>query len=237
MDTHHQHHHLHKEAANVEIISIPSNIEAGKSVMLTISIQDKGQHLPLDVVHEMKIHLLIVNEQLSWFTHIHPEEQLDGTFQVTTTFPSPGRYLLFTDYKPTGYPASVNKQVIDIEGSTPVSEANGQTKLVSYVDGYKITLVNGNQLSTDTTQGLQFAIEKDGRTVPAKEIQNYLGAAAHIVMISNKDKDFLHIHPMTNSEFPIYAEAHITKSGHYVLWVQFKTDDTVLTADFNVEVK
>ena len=72
-------------------------MEAGKPANLSFYITKNGENAPLDVVHEMKIHLLIVNEELTWFDHIHPGEQPDGTYVVTETFPGGGTYLLFTD--------------------------------------------------------------------------------------------------------------------------------------------
>lgn len=67
-------------------------------------------------------------------------------------------------------------------------------------------------------------------------MQPYLGATAHIVMINKADKDFLHIHPMSDKRFPIYAETYIEKAGLYRMWVQFKIDEKVHTADFTVVV-
>lgn len=62
------------------------------------------------------------------------------------------------------------------------------------------------------------------------------GATAHIVMIGKADKDFLHIHSVSDKRFSIYAETHIKKSGIYRIWIQFKTNGKVHTADFTVNV-
>ena len=52
-------------------------------------------------------------------------------------------------------------------------------------------------------------------------MQPYLGATAHIVMINKADKDFLHIHPMSQ-RFPIYAETYIEKAGLYRMGYSLK---------------
>jgi hypothetical protein len=108
--------------------------------------------------------------------------------------------------------------------------------LVSTVDGFTVTLLNGEDFKTNRNQGLQFSVEKDGKKLEEKDMQNYLGATAHIVMISKTDKDFLHIHPVSKENFPIYAETLIKKAGLYRMWVQFKINNVVHTADFTITV-
>ncbi len=220
----------------VSIVSEPQVIEAEKPANFSISITKDGKNVPLEVAHEMKMHLLVVNEELTWFDHIHPKEQADGTYKISETFPSAGKYLLFTDYKPSGAAADVNMHKIEVKGTSVVQKSEKKTKLVSTVDGYTVTLLNGNDFKTNQAQGLQFSVEKDGDKLKEKDMQNYLGATAHIVMIGKADKDFLHIHPVSNKRFPIYAETHIEKAGLYRMWVQFKINGKVHTADFTVTV-
>lgn len=69
------------------------------------------------------------------------------------------------------------------------------------------------------------------------DLQQYLEASAHIVMISQVDKEFLHIHPISDSRFPIFAQTYIKKAGVYSMWAQFKIDGQVYTAAFTVNVK
>lgn len=217
-------------------LTAPQHIEAGRPANLCIVITEHGRNVPLEVVHEKKMHLIIVNEELSWFDHIHPLEQPDGTYQISETFPAAGSYLLFTDYKPTGGIQDRHMHRIEVSGVNATPPNDLETKLVSTVEGYTVSLLNGNNLRTGRQQGLQFYIMKDGYVLYKKDIQPYLGAAAHIVMISKADYDFLHIHPVSDNRFPVYAETNIEKAGLYRMWVQFKIDDVVYTADFTVNV-
>ncbi|MGJ1445848.1 hypothetical protein ACR79S_04085 [Sphingobacterium spiritivorum] len=226
--------HEHTDPPKVKVIFEPQIIEANKPAYFVISVTEDGKNVPLEVVHTMKMHLLVVNEELTWFDHIHPEKQADGTYYVSETFPSAGKYLFFIDYKPVGLPANVSMKLVGVQGRRLRQIPEQDIKLVSVVDGYTVTLLNGNDLRTNTGQSLQFSIEKDGKILNEKDIETYLGANAHIVMISQADKDFLHIHPMSDHRFPIYAETYILKSGLYRIWVQFKTDGKVHTADFTV---
>lgn len=220
----------------VKLSSNPEAIEAGKSAKLSISITEDGKNTAMDVVHEMKLHLLVMNEELTWFNHIHPEEQTDGTFNISETFPGGGKYLLFVDYKPKGASGKVKMLEIDVKGIPLKTSKIATEKLVSKVDNYTVTLTNGKDLKTDRGQLLKFTVEKEGKKLEEKDIQPYLGANAHIVMIAKETKDFLHIHPISDKKFPIYAETQVKKAGLYRMWVQFKIDGIVRTADFTVNV-
>lgn len=220
----------------VKLSSNPEAIEAGKSAKLSISITEDGKNTAMDVVHEMKLHLLVMNEELTWFNHIHPEEQTDGTFNISETFPGGGKYLLFVDYKPKGASGKVKMLEIDVKGIPLKTSKIATEKLVSKVDNYTVTLTNGKDLKTDRGQLLKFTVEKEGKRLEEKDIQPYLGANAHIVMIAKETKDFLHIHPISDKKFPIYAETQVKKAGLYRMWVQFKIDGIVRTADFTVNV-
>ncbi|WP_236582271.1 hypothetical protein [Sphingobacterium spiritivorum] len=226
--------HPHKDPAKVKIAFEPQIIEADKPAFFVLSITEDGINVPLEVVHTMKMHLLVVNEELTWFDHIHPEKQADGTYYVAETFPSAGKYIFFIDYKPVGLPASVSMKLVGVQGRRLHQVVEQKPKLVTTVEGYTITLLNGEKFKTNTAMSLQFSIEKEGRMLTEKDMEPYLGANAHIVMISQIDKDFLHIHPMSDDRFPIYAKTDIKKSGLYRMWVQFKIEGKVHTADFTV---
>ncbi|MDX3917435.1 MULTISPECIES: hypothetical protein [Olivibacter] len=239
MNTHQHAQHKHSDSKGkfeVKIASEPQAIEVGKPTKLSIAITKHGKNVPLDVVHERKMHFLVVDEDLSWFNHTHPEEQADGTYSVLETFPSAGKYLLFVDYKPIGAGADINKQEINLTGEKTLQLAETAVNFVSATDGFTVTLLNGNDFKTNGNQRLQFTVEKDGRKLEEKDMENYLGAPAHIVMIGQVDKNFLHIHPVSKEGFPIYAETHVEKAGIYRLWVQFRIDGVVHTVDFTINI-
>lgn len=227
-----------ENSAKVEVTltTEPQSIEAGTPAQLAFAFKENGSTIPLDISHEMKVHLMAVDENLSWFHHIHPKEQADGSYIVSETFPAGGKYFLFTDFKPQGATQVVDKKEMIVKGSPGNHNANFSTKFISAVDGYTVTLENGNDLKTNRTQSLEISVVKDGKKLAESDIEQYLGATAHIAMISKEDKDFLHIHPVSGKRFLIYAETHIKKAGIYRIWVEFQTNGKVHTADFTVNV-
>jgi hypothetical protein len=84
---------------------------------------------------------------------------------------------------------------------------------------------------------LQYLFKKNGKTITASDLKPYLDAPAHIIMIGQKDKEFVHIHPSSNPDYPIYGHASIGHPGLYRMWVQFQTGDVLHTADFTIIIK
>lgn len=229
----------HQESANqyeVQLNTFPRIMEAGEPIQLTFAIKDKDQNVQLEISHEMKIHLMVVNEDLTLFRHLHPEEQADGTYMTTETFPHGGKYLLFTDFKPSGAAQIVNRQEIEVQGSHVAGNQKPSDVWISEVNGYTLILENGNDFKINRTQSLEISVEKDTEKLQENDLQLYLGASAHIVMISEADKELLHIHPVSDDRFSIYSETYIEKPGIYRMWVQFKIEGQLHTADFTVNV-
>ncbi len=223
---------------NVEVTltTEPQVIEAGIPAQLAFHFRENGKNVNLEVSHEMKLHLMVVNKNLNWFRHIHPKEQADGSFTISETFPNGDNYFLFTDFKPQGKHPALDKKEIIVKGASENKNVNFSDNFISFVDGYKVTLENGSDLKTNRSQALEISVEKDGKKLVESDIENYLGATAHIAMISKENLDFLHIHPISEKPFPIYAETHIEKAGKYRIWVEFQTNGKVHTADFTVNV-
>jgi hypothetical protein len=226
-----------QETDGYQISLRSEDFEAGKPANIQFTITHEGRKPSLEISHEKKIHLMIVSNDLQWFRHIHPQEQSDGSFAITETFPSGGKYIFYFDFKPSGSTAIVEEQEITIKGNTADVEPDFREKLSSDTDGYTLSLENGKDFKTNRTQPFSVLIKKDGRKISEKEIEPYLGANAHIVMIGKDDRNFLHIHPVKNADYPIYAETKIDKAGIYRIWVQFQTKGKVHTADFTVNVK
>jgi hypothetical protein len=223
-------------SGTVTLTTSPQAIEPGMPATLRFAFRKNNQDVPLSVSHEMKLHLMIVNESLTWFRHIHPKEQPDRSFVVTETFPKGGDYFLFADYKPEGGTSAVDKKRITVKGDPGSDKVDFKPKFVSVVDDYEVTLQNGSNLQTNRTQPLEIRVAKGGKRLSETDIEPYLGATAHIAMISKDDKHFMHIHPKSHRDLPIYAETRIQKQGAYRIWVEFKTHGKVHTADFTVNV-
>ncbi len=225
-------------SSNISVNITPSQspVKAGQPVTLSVNISNNGQPVALELVHEKKIHLITVDESLNWFNHTHPEQQADGHYKLTTTFPAAGKYYLFSDFKVSDANATINRQELMVTGNVVTNRVKDAEKLISAIDGYNLTLVKSGEFKTNKPQTLAIQIEKDGKALTGKELQPYLGAPAHVMVISRADIEFLHIHAASNDKYPVYTKTHFTKPGWYRLWVQFQTNGKVHTADFTINV-
>ncbi|MCT1530980.1 hypothetical protein M3B46_08245 [Sphingobacterium daejeonense] len=226
-----------ENSVDVSLEAEPEPIEEHQQVKLNFTFSEGNKPVLMEISHEMKVHLMVVNEDLTWFKHIHPEEKKTGLFTVTTIFPFAGKFILFSDFKPQNGSQNIDKKELTVQGKTKSESLEFIPKTVSNVDGYKLILENADHLDSGHSQSLKFSLEKDGKKLSESDLEQYLGASAHIAMIGVKDKNLIHVHPTSNNEYPIYAEAHIKNSGKYRIWVEFQTHGKVHLADFSIEVK
>src|SRR5688572_11803577 len=79
----------------------PEPLVAGKTAELNLHLLDSSGRLltftDLAVAHEEKLHLLIVDERLSDYHHVHPVEEKPGKFVTSFRPKAGGRYIAFAD--------------------------------------------------------------------------------------------------------------------------------------------
>ena len=178
-----------------------------------------------------------MSDDLSWFDHIHPEYQADGSYTVQAKFPAPGKYKAFADYKPTGGSHVVDKVDIEVTGTAPSSKTFKEEKLSGNSGNYSFELKpTGGKLVTGALMHIAGVVKKDGKEIDANTLENYLGAKAHFVLISLGEKEYLHVHPgVDKGQFDLHTT--FTKPGTYRGWAQFNAEGTLHTIHFTLNVK
>lgn len=217
----------------------PAAPASGKPVKMTFTptMTDKpGEAVPLDVVHEKKMHLIMVSNDLSWFDHQHPEYNGTG-LDLNYTFPKGGDYLLFADYAPAGGGHQLEKIPVQVSGTParPVVFAAAKTSVK--VDGYDVTLTPaGGKWLTNNPMHIAGTVTQAGKSLDVNAFENYLGAKAHVVVIGLADKNYEHVHPnVEGNAFDLHTE--FKTPGIYRAWLQFQTAGKVHTADFVIKVE
>jgi hypothetical protein len=233
--------HNHNQAAmdryKMLLLTDTSDIEAGKNIQLVLKpVMNSTQHVMLEESHEKMIHLIIVSNDLSYFNHIHPEP--DGNnFVVETVFPSAGNYLLFAEYKPMGEQTLVQKIQLNVKGKPTRERSEFAIRNVSTTGDYKVTLeISGGKLTTGVPVHIPVTFMKDQTTIDAGSFDDYLGAKAHAIIIGMGNKTFMHAHPMVQQN-SISVQTEFDEPGIYRLWLQFKADGVLHTADFILAVE
>jgi rRNA maturation protein Nop10 len=168
------------------------------TLSLTPKLKDKPtEQVPLDVEHTKKIHLIAVSEDLSWFDHIHPEMGADGVYTTKEKFPTAGKYTLFADYKPSGANHTVDNLNVTVAGTVPIAKVYGADKLTGDAgDGFSVSLTpDGGKFVPNTATHINGVVLLNGKALDVNTLEDYLGAKAHMVVVSLSDKKYLHVHP------------------------------------------
>lgn len=181
-----------------ELVTEPAGaVEAGRDATLVFTVKDKQSGTvakDLKIVHEKPMHLLVVSDDLAFFDHVHPEQQADGRFRLNYKFPNGGRFKLYSDFTPQNSPQIVNVFDVGVGGAarerTPLV-ADGELKKT--VDGLTVTMKTAQPIKAANGQMFDFFVT-DGAGKPVTDLQPYLGAMAHFVVISEDSSKFLHVH-------------------------------------------
>lgn len=179
-----------------ELATEPRLVEAGRDATLVFTVRNKQGQVAMDlkVVHEKLIHLLIVSEDLAEFDHVHPERQSDGSFKIVHKFANGGVYKLYADFTPQNSPQIVNLFDVTVGGpARPKAPLVADTDLTKTVDGLTFTLKAERPIKASRGVMLDFFVS-DPSGAAVTDLQPYLGAMAHFVVISEDTNRFLHVH-------------------------------------------
>jgi Cu+-exporting ATPase len=234
-------------------LHVPDATRAGVPTRVTATVVDVETGEPvrdLNRSHEAWMHLIATREDLGTFAHVHPEPTgRPGELQVEMTFPTAGDYIVNTEFRQRGEMADVHqRQLVAVTGSAPerVRLAEGPRSIV--VDGIRVRL-EGAALAGERSD-LHFAFADAATGAPVEDLQPFLAAAGHVVVMKGDGTTFAHEHAEVEDEQgrPVFAvpgekfgpelevHAEFTTPGVYRLWGQFRlADGDVLTAPFTVQ--
>jgi uncharacterized membrane protein len=248
---------LHLPDYDIRLDTNPKSpqIIAGKPVLLSfVPLQNGNLLRNLMVVHEHLLHLIIISADFTYFDHVHPILQSDGSLQLPYTFPHPGGYLLYADITPSGQRPQVFRLPIMARSPDVVPELLMDSPDLTPSPSFAKALDDDPTMTAELffqprspVAGIEthflIRLSKDGR--PVNDLEPYIGAMAHGVFISQDSTIYLHCHPeqlitptpdaRAGPDIPFATI--FPKPGLYKLWVQFKRDDKMHVVSFVVDVK
>jgi hypothetical protein len=241
------HQHGHQESAPHEhgatasklvVTTVPAQprVEEETTLALQIQNEDGTPVTRFQLLHEKQLHLIVIREGLDLFDHLHPEPDADGAFAVAHRFSKSGTYHLFVDHQPAGGSPSTAVGAVQITGaSDPAPPLTPSVSPVTTDGGLKayVTLSEGSEGTS-----IQYRIaESDG--TPVSDLQPYLGAMGHLVIVSADGHDYVHAHPAEEAKSApdgkVAFVAHFSKPGLYKAWGQFQRMGEVFTVSFVIE--
>lgn len=213
---------------------------AGKEIGLNIQVQNKD-HKPIenfDISHEKKLHLIVVSKDFTYFNHIHPDYNGEGSFDIRTQFPKGGEYKLFADFIPSGGSVMTKSEWVKVEGDEAARVTiEPDSNMTKSVGGKEVTLTF-DELQEGEEVTLNFTIKDDKSKEPINNLEQYLGAVGHVVILTEDAEQYLHVHPMEEKATgpdAIFATT-FPQSGIYKIWGQFQHEGEVFTVPFVVKI-
>jgi hypothetical protein len=210
----------------------------GTLVRLEIRKDDGNPIESFDITHEKLMHLIVVSKDLSYFNHVHPEYKGNGVFEIANDFPAGGEYRLIADFKPTGGDSMTKMEWVKLGGEPKASEPVAPDAIWDKtVQGFRVRLsIDRLEPRAETT--LTFFVTDEQTGQPVTNLEPYLGAIGHVVILSEDGERYVHVHAeegQGTGPDAVFA-AQFPKRGIYKIWGQFQKDNRVFTVPYVVSV-
>jgi hypothetical protein len=250
--------------------TVPPVVKAGQTVKLLFRIFHPGTGEAIkkfESVHERQYHLFVISQDMGYFQHIHPEEQPDGTWSIDVLLPKPGYYKILSDFMPSGGASQFIARPLVTAGYSG-DLANDSAHLVPDSVSTKTVEDITAMLSYDPpvfSAGqyvhLNFHLTDTATGRPVSDLQTYLGAFGHTLIMSEDMVDYVHSHPLDilakdndDAGVPQFVippgadleklrggpdvtfEGLMPKPGRYRAWTQFRRNDKIRTFAFTFNV-
>ncbi|MDR2280669.1 MAG: hypothetical protein LBE07_07420 [Gordonia sp. (in: high G+C Gram-positive bacteria)] len=175
--------------------------------------------------HDKELHLIAVRRDLEGFQHVHPVRDAAGVWRTNLDLTA-GAWRILADFTAasTGRGVTLGADLLVSGQFTP--EPLPAASSTVEVDGYTVTLDGG--LSPQEGRTLTFHVEHDG--APVTDLEPYLAAYGHLVALRSGDLAYLHVHPEAGTQLTFRATA--PSAGDYRLFLDFKHNGAVRTAEF-----
>ena len=239
---------------DVDLSTTPAAIKPGVPTRMIFTIRRPGSGelvTRFETVHEKRYHLFVVSRDMEVFEHIHPEQQRDGSWMIDVTLPKAGSYQLLSDFLPTGGSPQFIGRTVETANFDGDLESEGahlvpDTVLTKTVGSITAHVELEPSILVEGQYGhLMFTLtdSKTGRVVT--DLQPYLGAFGHALILSEDMRDYVHSHPFEGPDSDISRgfggptvtfEGYMPRAGRYRAWCQFQRNGEVITFPFTLNV-
>jgi hypothetical protein len=183
------------------------------------------------------MHLFVVGDGLEFFAHEHPVQQADGVFVIDVALPKRGPYMAIAEFLPEGGTPQTFQQMFTTGEAfapplLPALDAAAKT-----VDGVRVS-IDASQVKAADARPLVFRLEDAATGAAVGDLQPYLGATAHLLMVPVDLTEAIHGHPDEQfREGGITFTPLVPRPGRYKAWIQFQRAGRVSTASFVFDAK
>lgn len=240
----------------VEFRTEPPLVRPGEPARLIFNVlhPDTGATVTnFERVHDKPYHLFVISTDMEFFEHLHPEQGEDGSWWIDVTLPKGGQYKVLSDFAPqgassqfiarplvtAGYEGDLVTDAAQLAPDPSASKTVGDlTATVRYDPAPMMAAVHGH---------VTFTLTKAGTDVPVDDLQTYLGAFGHMLVMSEDMIHSVHSHPIESlppTADPetvrggptVMFEVLMPRPGRYRAWTQFRHQNRIHTFPFTFEV-
>lgn len=250
--------------------TVPAVVKPGQQTKLLFRVFHPGTGEAIrkfEAVHERQYHLFVISQDMEYFEHIHPKQSADGTWSIDVTLPKAGYYKVLSDFMPGGGSSQfIARPLVTVgyAGDLARDSAHLVPDAISTktVDDITATLsYDPPVFSTGQYVHLNFHLTDTASGRPLTDLQTYLGAFGHTLIMTEDMVDYVHSHPLDilakdnddggPPQFTIPPGADLEqlrggpdvtfeglmpKAGLYRAWTQFRRNDRIYTFVFTFHV-
>ena len=238
----------------LSVETVPKAVRAGQKTKFRFRVEDPVTRQPVKdyaIVHDMPYHLFVLSRDTKVFMHEHPVREADGAFALEVTLPQPGHYVLISDFFPVGGSGQVLTTPIvtagfdgDVFAAVPTLTLDDSwTKREGGITVDLRIAPTALVASEDLDLPVHFANTATGE--PVKDLERYLGAFAHALIVNEELTEYIHAHPEEMLEGTaiksgggpdVVFHTLFPKGGRYKAWIQFQRGGKLSTVSFTFRV-
>lgn len=183
----------------INLSTAPKNVEANKPFTLTLQILNADGKTPVstfDEVHTKLLHLILVSQDLTQFLHVHPDYQGDGIFVLKDLIlPEVANYVTYADFTPTGEHQQYVRNTLSVSDASDKQSDLVASPREVVVGALKMRLVDPETFTAGAQTALKFHVSDAKTGADMSNLDEYLGAAGHLVIINQANETYIHTHP------------------------------------------
>lgn len=226
----------------------PDMLATGKETSFTLKLDKDGAPVTLAALeerHTQKIHLLVVDESLIDYHHLHPVAGTDaGSYSFSFTPATAHNYIVYADVK---HIAGAAQMVgVKLQGASPCAgDCTDRSAAASAsTAGITGTVVFADKdIKADTPVNAEVTLTgADGK--PLADLEPVMGAYGHIVGFYEGMTDVAHMHPMgaepkndtDRGASPLKFMLHPDHPGYMKYFVQIRRGGKDVFLPFGIEI-
>ncbi|MSR67827.1 hypothetical protein EXS65_03330 [Candidatus Peribacteria bacterium] len=220
--THREGHAVKGEHASSLTLQDQSN---DSEIAFTI-LEETSAFKNFGISHTKEMHLIVVRDDLQYFSHLHPTRDESGTWRVSYKTPAGGKYWLYADFVEQNQSAHTILFERSYDGKTGTVGIAKNAETIKTLGGYRIEL----QTAKDG-ENVSFTYKITNTNGQPVQVEEYLGARGHSVLISMTG-DFIHAHASEEGAHPVFTTT-LPPGKFYRAFTQFQIDGKVVTVNFD----